>query len=99
MVAFQESTDSKARAILEAKIESGRKSAMDLFERVHAQAPRDTIAKGKSLGFANKGDTEKIEIFYGDNRSFVHQHALSQLATRAGGPSQYLTEMAMAGDL
>jgi hypothetical protein len=99
MVAFQESTDGKAREILEGKIEAGRKSAMDLFERVHRDAPRDTIAKGKSLSFANKGTSDKVEIFYGDNRSFIHQHALSQLATRAGVPSTYLAELAGSSEI
>ena len=87
----------KAKEILEKKIEQGRVSAAALFERVHREAPHDTIAKGKAMRFLSRYSENKktgvLELGYGDVLTEVHPHALGQLAQRAGVPHQYLADL------
>lgn len=88
-----------ARSILEKKIAAGRASALNLFERVHAEAPRDSIARGGALSFVPVlGDRSEVQVALGSNDPIrIHHHALGQMAQRAGVPTAYLAEMAAGG--
>lgn len=91
----------KAKEILEKKIEQGRASAAALYERVHVESPFDTIAKGKSLKFDGQWSNPPgggLEISYGGHHNSIHKHALGQIAQRAGVPNQYLTDLARSTD-
>lgn len=90
----------KAKEILEKKIEAGRASAKALYERVHEDAPVDTIAKGRALDFDGRWDNQAgaMEVQYGNHRGPAHKHALGQLAQRAGVPTQYLAELVASKD-
>lgn len=98
MVAFDSSNKfavhtnpERAREILEKKINDGRASAINLFERINTEAPKDAIAKGKAITFA---ETEaSVAMNYGSESASIHRHALGQLAQRAGVPSTYLAEL------
>lgn len=89
------SDGARARAILEKKIETGRASALNLFERIHQQAPRDSIAKGTHLDFGS-GQRGLLMRMDGGAPFGIHRHALSQIGSRAGVPVQYLSELANA---
>lgn len=86
---------SKARAILEKKIEDGRKSALALFEKINTDIPKDSIVKGSALQFAPQ--EKGLAVTRGGAVLGVHKHALGQLASRAGVPTAYLAELAGAG--
>jgi hypothetical protein len=93
--------NSKAREILEKKIAAGRASARDLFERVHEQAPRDHVVRGRALTFSPSDKTgvllgAGLEAFEG---SVIHRHALSQLASRASVPAAYMHELSESNEL
>ncbi len=92
----------KAKEILEKKIEQGRASAAALYERVHAEAPHDVVAKGKALTFDATWDNAAafgaMEVVFGGQRGAVHKHALGQVAQRAGVPTQYLVELVASKD-
>lgn len=86
----------RARAILEKKIEDGRASAAGLFERVHQEAPRDSVVRGRALNFrAEDGeDLPRLAVQLGDGEILgIHRHALSQLGQRAGVPGAYLSDL------
>jgi hypothetical protein len=86
----------RARTILENKIAKGRESALQLFERIHSDAPRDSIARGGALAFAPVGAKVQMSLGKGDALN-IHPHALGQLASRAGVPGAYLSESIAAG--
>ena len=86
---------SEARAILERKIESGRSSAVDLFHRIHQDAPHDAIVRGSAFRF--HGDSDRLSVEFGGDDFGVHNHALGQFASRAGIPGQYLRKLSEAG--
>lgn len=93
-------TSSAAREILERKIESGRASAKDLFERIFSNVPTDQIAKGAAMEFApvSKPGASALSLSLGSNAPLsIHRHALGQLASRAGVPTRYLSESVEAG--
>jgi hypothetical protein len=90
-----EETAGRARAVLASKIDTGRTSALDLFDRVHREAPRDTVLSGQALRF-EPGDKE-LRLGFGTVRLGVHKHALGQMAQRAGIPGAYLADLAEAG--
>lgn len=98
-----------ARQILEDKIHLGRSSALALIERINTEAPLDTIAKGGAFRFGTAptemqvldkqgrptGESQvALRIQYGENTAAIHDHALSQLATRVGVPGAYAQELA-----
>ncbi len=86
----------RARDILTKKIESGRASALSLFEKVHAEAPRDAIVRGSALRF---GETETgLTMGFGQDTVNIHRHALGQLAHRAGIPSAYLADLGSSSE-
>ncbi len=95
-----------ARQILEDKIQLGRTSAAALIERIHTEAPVDSIAKGSALRFGTRdapgfvpgnltaNDAPQLVMGYGDNGATIHKNALGQLGQRAGVPGAYLGELA-----
>ncbi len=99
---FQVTTNpSRAREILEKRIEEGRKSAVSLFERLHTDLPRDDIKRGQAVHFGTKdfsGSHEalfpELVMGYAEKEATIHKHALGQLAQRAGVPGAYLAELA-----
>lgn len=84
---------SRARAILERKVQDGQKSAMGLFERVMNQAPKDAIAKVEALRYHAHEGKLAVEGL-GDAPQGIHRHALQQIAGRADVPGAYLSELA-----
>lgn len=84
---------SRARAIMERKVEDGRKSAVGLFERVMTQAPKDAIAKVEALRFEPGEHSGLIMHAKGIETQTLHRHALSQIASRADVPGSYLSEL------
>lgn len=92
-------TGQSATDILQRKIEQGRASAVNVFEYVNKNAPRDSIAKGAALQF---GSFDKLGLGlvlgHGTEPLTVHKHALNQFASRAGIPGAYLAELAGAPD-
>ncbi len=86
----------RAREIMDKKIEDGRKSALNLFERVNEEAPHDVVAKGRAMDFDIVNG--KLAVHLGDGEALgVHHHALQQMASRAGVPGAYLTGLAGEG--
>jgi hypothetical protein len=89
----------RARAILEKKVQDGRAGAAGLFERVFNQAPTDAIAKVDALRFHGYGHGhidrfgEGFHVEIGDKIQTIHRHALSQIASRADAPPAYITEL------
>jgi hypothetical protein len=92
----------RARDILEKKIETGRAAAMQVFERINREAPRDAIAKGQAIHFGvadyDNMENPAIGLSLGSSEEClgIHKHALGQFAGRAGIPSAYLAELAGA---
>lgn len=93
----------QGKAKLEAKIEAGRKSAMALIEKLNTEMPDDQLAKGSALRFGTKeftvegsavNSTPQVVMGVGDRGLRIHKHALAQLATRAGVPSAYMSDLA-----
>lgn len=84
----------KARSILESKIAKGRESALALFERINEQAPTDAMARGGALHFHPTPAGIYMALGQESDGMGIHKHALGQLASRAGVPSAYLSELA-----
>jgi len=84
---------SKAREILERKIESGRASAIRLIEHVRDAAPIDTIAKGSEFLFRPTDAGVTIERASVGKALGIHKHALQQLASRAHVPGAYINDL------
>lgn len=78
----------KARDILEKKINAGRQSALNLFNKVHSEVPQDSIVKGKALVFDASGPLVTVR------GQTIHKNAMQQFATRAGVPATYLSDLA-----
>ena len=87
-----------ARAIMEAKIDSGRASAMKLFEHVVTNAPQDMVAPGSRIAFGMDTTTvPQLAMVVGGNQALtVHRHALGQIASRAGLPGAYINDLVTA---
>ena len=86
-----------ARAIMENKIESGRASAMNLFERVINDSPHDMVAPGQRIEFGMDTTTvPQLAMTVGQTAMTVHRHALGQIAGRAGIPGAYINELVSA---
>jgi len=81
----------QARGIMQAKIDAGRASAGALFERIHAEVPRDSIVRAPKLGFVPTDSG--ILLDFGADPVAVHKHALGQMASKAGVPGAYLAEL------
>lgn len=89
----------KAKEILEQKIENGRASAFHLFEKIQAEAPKDSIVKGSALNFEVIGTVHGVGLGFGQpGINAIHKHALAQLATRASIPTSYMNELATSGE-
>lgn len=82
-----------ARQILEDKIQLGRQSAAALIERIHAEAPADSIAKGKALRFGTRGEAREVESLR--NGRPVTEIALPQLVIGYGDVGNTLHKNAL----
>ncbi len=87
-----------ARERMEAKIATGKASAIALYEKVHAAVPVDSIARGNALGFVHDQATGSVEVGVGnDSPAFtIHKHALGQIAEKADIPARYLGDLVSA---
>lgn len=88
----------RARSIMEKKIADGRASAMRLLEHVHSSVPVDAVAKGAAFSFAASGDERGgITLQLGQGAPMgIHRHARAQIASKAGIPGNYLTDLVTA---
>jgi hypothetical protein len=91
----------RARAIMERKISDARAKAMGVYEQVNQQIPTDQIAKGSRFLFrlsedhASTGGFQPLTMIVGDTARTIHHHALSQIASTAGVPGSYLSDLAI----
>lgn len=85
----------KARKILENKIAQGQASALALIERIQTDVPEDAIVRSSALAFKWNGS---VKVGFGGGEFAIHQHALSQMASRAGIPGSYLGDLANGPD-
>ena len=87
-----------ARNLMERKIETGRASAVAMYEHVHASVPNDALVRGRGLkfGYGLMPDEPAITVEAGGTAMTVHKHALAQMSTKAGIPGHYLTELVSA---
>jgi hypothetical protein len=85
----------RARSLMEQKIETGKQSAIQLYERVHAAVPVDAIVRGRGLAFQYGVGPEDmpVSVSAGGSPMGIHRHALQQMAGKAGIPGQYLAEL------
>lgn len=86
----------RAREILEGHIAKGRASAVETYKSVRENIPTDKLVRGKALKFAPTKERLTISLGDGPGQAIGH-HALSQLASRAGIPGQYLAELSTQG--
>jgi hypothetical protein len=82
---------SRAREVLERKIQDGRASALHLFEHANTVIPQDSIVRSGALEFTP--GAAGVEVGFGDASRGIHKHALSQMAGKAGIPGAYLAEL------
>lgn len=81
----------RARDIMQGKIDKGRASAAALLEHVNSNMPMDSIVKTGALEFAP--DTSGVRVAFGGESRGIHRHALGQMAAKAGIPGAYLAEL------
>jgi hypothetical protein len=91
----------RARAIMDRKIQDARAKAMGVYERIHTQVPTDQIVKGARFAFVTSdalpsvGGYNPLAVAIGDTARTLHSHALAQLADKAGVPTAYLADLAI----
>jgi len=73
----------KQRAKFEGWIEDGKKEAVNFFEHLHMNTPRDFIVSTDRLRFDLVDN--RIKVMTADNEWFLHRNALNQMAARTGG--------------
>jgi hypothetical protein len=88
----------KARALMEQKIEAGRASAAALWDHVHTSVPADAIVRGRGMKFGSDLQQPGLMVQAGGAPMTVHRYALGQMASKAGIPGQYLAELVGAED-
>jgi hypothetical protein len=87
---------SRARDIMQKKIDEGRSSAMTLLQHVHNNIPDDKIARGSALSFDYGVEPEAapLVVRVGGGEPFtIHPHAVGQTAQKAGIPERYLKDL------
>lgn len=84
-----------ARSLMEQKIETGRASAVRLYETVHQAVPVDTLARGAAIRFSQDAESRHVVLNVGTQAEElgIHRHALGQIASKAGVPGHYLNEL------
>ena len=75
---------------LEKQITEGRTSAKETVERVLSQVPQDALAKGRGLRFSSNG---QFVMASGEHVWRLHNHAVGQVAQRAGVPANYVRKL------
>jgi hypothetical protein len=90
----------RARSLMEQKIETGQQSAIALYNKVHEAVPVDALVRGKGLRFeyGMGSDEAPIAVTAGEGASSmtIHRHALQQMASKAGIPGQFLGDLVQA---
>ena len=86
----------RARHLMEQKIETGRASAAALYERVHSSVPADAVVRGRGMKFGYDLLQPGITVEAGGSAMTVHQNALQQMASKAGIPGKFLTDLGAA---
>lgn len=87
-----------ARTIMQKKIDGGLASAQALFERINRQVPQDRIVRARGLDFFVTDSGVQV-AFQGpstpapEQGETLHNHALGQIAEKAGIPEKYLREL------
>lgn len=81
----------RARDIMQSKIDKGRASAASLLNHVNTHIPEDSIVRSRALEFT-PGESG-VGVVYGDTMRGIHRHALGQMAGKAGIPGAYLAEL------
>lgn len=89
-LAAREAAD-HARQKLDALIERGRARAGQVIESVMNTRPVDRVVRGGGLEFTVKG--QAVELGLGEVQETLHDHALSQAATRVGLPQAYVAHL------
>ncbi len=87
---------SKYRAILQRKIDEGSVRAAGVIEAINTQQPKDQIFSTRAVRFA-PGEKNVVVSIGGESLS-PSDHAIGQLATRAGIPTAYLRDLAIGAD-
>jgi hypothetical protein len=83
----------KARKLLAGKIEAGAASARALVMRMEEEVPEDSIVRSGALHFSAPY-SDVVLAAGGGSFLRLHDHALGQIASRAGIPAAYLKELA-----
>jgi hypothetical protein len=95
----------RARDIMQAQIDKGRASAINLLEYVHNNVPNDFVSRGVAFNFeAHYGEESPLTLTLNQGGASaetssgltIHKHALNQLATKAGIPALYLKDLVRA---
>jgi hypothetical protein len=81
------------QAILQARIDEGRKSALRTIEYVQANQPKDQIVSTRNVEFIAAGVQRQLRVFIGDEQLEPSEYAVGQLAERARVPKAYLREL------
>ncbi|MCX5742998.1 MAG: hypothetical protein NT062_10930 [Proteobacteria bacterium] len=80
-----------ARIKLDTIIQRGRSRAAEVIDAVNRSRPVDRIVRGSALTFAPDGDHMLVRL--GDTVETMHDHALSQAASRVGLPWTYVQHL------
>jgi len=81
-----------ARDLMEKKIAGGKASAVALYDRVHGAVPVDAVVRGRALQFGY-GVEEPLTVAAGAGPMAIHRHALQQMASKAGIPGNFLSDL------
>ncbi len=82
-----------ARGLMERKFADGIASADRLFQHVHTAIPVDSIVRGRNLTFTDTPQGLTMGFRGNGAQHTLHNHALNQLAQKAGIPTAYLKEL------
>lgn len=86
---------SRARTMMEEKIEAGRASALATFEYIHDHVPDDFIVRGNKLEFSPGTEVVQVGFSQGgtERQMILHRNAVSQIAERADLPAGYIQDL------
>lgn len=90
-IAVPASAGSRHQQILDEKIASGTRQAAHVMARIMSEAPQDNIVRVDRVRFI--GDDRGLHVAFGDHELAPSKHALGQLASRAGIPTDYLRRL------
>jgi hypothetical protein len=85
--------EAKAKAKLQERINAGQARALAALKRIEAEVPVDRVVKANSPAFVVERDDAQLVARVDGKQFRFHEHALGQLAERAGFPRKYLGEL------